>query len=665
MLALPRGHTELSHNAPLVTARWASIQETLPARYQSGAIWLGTVNALPSAIADLENYLADFRAALEKDPLLNPAWRIEQLEKAERLCADIRALHPVDIGVNDDRHLVTIAGSRSGKGTSAIIPNLCLYPGSVIVIDPKGENATITAARRGEGSDSCAGLRQKVYVLDPFGVADVPDALRAAWNPLLALDLNSPTAIDEAGAIADALVERGDGRHAHWDETARAFIKGLILHVVTTRREDYRHLLEVRKLLTQGDIEILRYQIEQKKKDDPNYKGDESRAFQFLLDNMLDNENFRGVIQGAAQTLDDMADEERGSVLSTARRNTEFLDSMPMYGVLEKSTLVISDLKRAAGGVSIYLCLPAERMATHGRWLRLMIALTLETMYRDPQPPKTGHPVLFLLEEFAALGHLESIEKAAGYAAGFGVKLWAILQDLAQLKKHYSDGWETFLGNAGVVQLFGNSDLTTLDYISKRLGKTEVTRSLQKTSTSIGLSVNDPSAFSAASALMVYRGPVTLMTSPFLALLGQKTKGQSSNTSTSLDQSLHQAALLTPDEIEMAFARERRKQLVLIKGQRPVVLDRRDYYSYAPFAGLYAPSDGEFTNIPVPSPAITNELTQQLRAHVDEVLYRIRKENEYAKWMRRLKRIGFWLAVTAVTLLVVVRLVMQTIKPGT
>ena len=60
------------------------------------------------------------------------------------------------------------------------------------------------------------------------------------------------------------------------------------------------------------------------------------------------------------------------------------------------------------------------------------------------------------------LGHLESIERAAGYIAGFGVKLWVILQDINQLKSLYKDRWETFLGNAGTLTAFGNVDVTTL-----------------------------------------------------------------------------------------------------------------------------------------------------------------------------------------------------------
>jgi hypothetical protein len=62
------------------------------------------------------------------------------------------------LGYSNDRHICLISGPRGGKGTSVIIPNLCLWPGSAIVIDPKGENATVTAQRRGAGSAYAHGL---------------------------------------------------------------------------------------------------------------------------------------------------------------------------------------------------------------------------------------------------------------------------------------------------------------------------------------------------------------------------------------------------------------------------------------------------------------------------------------------------------------------------
>jgi hypothetical protein len=83
--------------------------------------------------------------------------------------------------------------------------------------------------------------------------------------------------------------------------------------------------------------------------------------------------------------------------------------------------------------------------------------------------PRERPPILFMMEEFATLGHMEIMERAAAYFPGFGIKLWAILQDTTQLERYYQNSWETFLGNAGLVQCFANGDQATLDYLARRL----------------------------------------------------------------------------------------------------------------------------------------------------------------------------------------------------
>jgi TraM recognition site of TraD and TraG/Domain of unknown function (DUF4407) len=69
---------------------------------------------------------------------------------------------------------------------------------------------------------------------------------------------------------------------------------------------------------------------------------------------------------------------------------------------------------------------------------------------------------------------MRQLEDAAGQIASFGVKLWTILQDWNQGKALYNERWETFAANAGILQFFGNNDLTTLEYVSRRLGKTRI-----------------------------------------------------------------------------------------------------------------------------------------------------------------------------------------------
>jgi type IV secretion system protein VirD4 len=174
------------------------------------------------------------------------------------------------------------------------------------------------------------------------------------------------------------------------------------------------------------------------------------------------------VIKSQAQAMLGMGDKERASVISTTRTQLIFLDSPAMARAVGTSALALADLKRSPS--TIYLCLPASRMGTHSRWLRLIVNLTIAALEQERSTPDL--PVLLVLEEFAALGAMKSLERAVAYMRGFGVKLWAVLQDITQLQRDYPKSWETFLGNAGVLQAFSVNDLTTLKYLSERLGET-------------------------------------------------------------------------------------------------------------------------------------------------------------------------------------------------
>lgn len=356
------------------------------------------------------------------------------------------------VGLADDRHMVTIAGTRAGKGRAAIIPNMLLYPGSVLATDPKGELATITARQRMKG------LGQAVHVLDPFGVTrgfPLYEGLSCGFNPLAAMRPES--LVEDAALIADALVMVSD-KDPHWDESARTFIEGVILHVRTAAKYDGAGtLLTVQDLISSSEI------------DDEAMEGETMAA---LYAAMRSNPSQNGVVQRAASDFFDRPLRERASVLSTARRNLKFLDLPPIRRVVSRHDFDLTDLKQKP--TTIYLCLPARHIGTCARWLRLFVNLTLQAMERDLSRPVGGHPVLFCLDEFATLGKMRQIEDAAGQIAGFGVKLWPILQDLGQLKALYKERWETFLGNAGVLQFFGNNDLTTLEWISKRCGRTTI-----------------------------------------------------------------------------------------------------------------------------------------------------------------------------------------------
>jgi type IV secretion system protein VirD4 len=134
-----------------------------------------------------------------------------------------------------------------------------------------------------------------------------------------------------------------------------------------------------------------------------------------------------------------------------------------MRADLEKPPFDFGTLKTEP--TTVYLVLPPEFLVSHGTWLRLMITSILRPLLRSTS--RSPVPVLFMLDEFAQLGRMEIIENNYALMRGFGVKLWPIFQDLNQAKAHYSDRWESFISNAGIVQSFAPQDVMTRKYLSQ------------------------------------------------------------------------------------------------------------------------------------------------------------------------------------------------------
>ncbi|HEX4409033.1 MAG TPA: type IV secretory system conjugative DNA transfer family protein [Xanthobacteraceae bacterium] len=367
------------------------------------------------------------------------------------------------LGHLDDRPLITIAGARAGKTSTVLEPNLYLYPGSMLVLDPKGELAQTAPLRRALGHN--------VHVLDPFGQSLVASS---SFNTLAEIDLNNRTVVDDVASITQALiVDDGDTRSKHWNDSARTLLKGIIL-LTLTLPEHERNFVTVRELLSLTSPHILRavksaITKAKREKPDEQYYDENRLAVQTLLKTMSRaGDRFGGILAAIGNRFLGTPQTERGSVFSTASTQTDFLDSIPLREISKHSDFKLADLRNGRP-TTIFLCLPVGRMESHYRWLRLIVQMACTVLERLGTYPRDRAPILFMMEEFATLGNMEIMERAAAYFPGFGVKLWVILQDMTQLERYYKSSAETFIGNAGLIQCFANNDQATLEYVSRRL----------------------------------------------------------------------------------------------------------------------------------------------------------------------------------------------------
>jgi type IV secretion system protein VirD4 len=355
-----------------------------------------------------------------------------------------------------DRHLMTVAPTRSGKGTGYIITNALTYPYNFFVVDPKGEICSISWERRKE-------MGQDVYCLDPwkestYAMKNEPHG----FNPLDYVPSSGKGAYDKCSQITQCIVTDNMNRgESHWLKSARSLSTGLILYVCRAPKyNDPSHEEYVegkRNLLTVFDL----LNLPQKK-------------FDKFIKQIIGSDELGSGIKSFANTISKKEGKELSGVISTAEENyNRFIHSDALRESLKKSDFNIDEA--ILNPSSLYIIVPDDKIDQYKSWLRLVVNTILDraVQVKDTvQASAEEERILIILDEFKALGYLKKIEQAYTTLAGYGFSMWIFTQNLANIKNLYRDEWRTFKANSGIFQAFNTNDFETAKYISDEGGKT-------------------------------------------------------------------------------------------------------------------------------------------------------------------------------------------------
>lgn len=378
---------------------------------------------------------------------------------------------------DDNGHFLTVAGTRGGKGTNLIVPNLLgkrHYKTSWVVIDPKGENAAITARYQRQSG-------QKVVVLNPWDLLADKIGESECYNPLdLLSDTSNIHFVDDVAILAEMIVPEGtDDKDRFFSDNARSIITGLLMHLMTHDRQSVtddnypngeRELVAVKKVdnyeRTADDIILFPEKTLTTLWQWVRLSGD---RWDKLVAQMKSNSNPHCglAVRTAAEEIEKLmlsGDETYGSIFGVVLQSTAFLNSPSLQASLSSQ---FDPYKLADGNTTLYIVIPVDKLKSHARWLRLVITSMMRAVVRKPD-----RKVTFVLDEFAALGYISEIEVALSTYAGYGVSLWIVLQSLIQLQKLYDKGWEIFVANTVVKQYFNINDNFTAEYVSHAIGST-------------------------------------------------------------------------------------------------------------------------------------------------------------------------------------------------
>lgn len=338
-----------------------------------------------------------------------------------------------------------MAGTRMGKGISTVIPTHLSYPTSIMSIDPKGENYSISG-----------GFRKKfsyVYMFSPV----TEESLH--FNILE--DLSERYTYRDSNMVAGILTEPtnpASNADPHWQQTATVLITAAILHCLCSEYKD-KSLPGVYKFLTGETVP-------------KGCKDAKKEICRQMIEGYHCRKDIHSSIVSLARQIDTAADEEKGSIFSSALEALSVYNDSIVAEVCRNSDFSIDDFKNTNAPVSWYLCIPFADLKRLCSLCRVIIEFVCKKFSQGLT--KFGceplhFRMLIIIDEFPTLGKMECIEEFAGILNGYGVSFLWICQSKAQIDKLYGQK-APIMEHARYTWTYAINDDEVAEYFSKRIG---------------------------------------------------------------------------------------------------------------------------------------------------------------------------------------------------
>ncbi|SDE09173.1 type IV secretory system conjugative DNA transfer family protein [Paraburkholderia lycopersici] len=365
---------------------------------------------------------------------------------------------PLVVGVWRGRYLkfagqqfvLLAAPTRSGKGVGIVIPNLLSYEHSVIVLDIKQENFTITAGfRQAHGHE--------VYLFNPFA----EDFRTARYNPLSAIS-DGIFRVGDILAIGYALYPSG-GHDSFWNDSARNLFLGLTLLLCELR--------DARTRKNAGDLNLPNYPVTiGEVLRQSSGKGEPVKQY---LGSML--ANYGAVLSGACVDALNrfLANDDRvlASILATFNAPLVIWANPVVDAATSENDFDLRDVRRKK--MTVYLGITPDHLAESAVLLNLMFSqlVNVNTKQLPQDDPSLKYQCLMLMDEFTSIGKVGIIAKAVSYMAGYNLRLLAIIQSIAQLESVYGrEDARTFATNCAMQLLYPPREQADANAYSEMLG---------------------------------------------------------------------------------------------------------------------------------------------------------------------------------------------------
>jgi len=341
------------------------------------------------------------------------------------------------VALEDAHSLLVVGPTQSGKTTGLAIPAVLEWDGPVVATSVKADILRATVSRRKVDGET--------WLVDPTALVGT-DLRRHSWSPLHACSdwAQARRVATELTTASRSGPPGGEGDF--WYAAAAKWLAPLLLAAALDRRE----------------MDTVLSWIEDDDPTEPDAllaRAGEDRARRALAANERREER------------------QRSSILTTAETVIEPFAELPGRGEP-------ADLDRLfdGGRHTLYVVAPVHDQRRLRPYFECLVSEILERAVRHAEAAggRLSSPLLLVVDEAANIAPIADLDAVASTAAGQGIQLVTIWQDLAQLTARYGARAPTVVNNhRAKLVLSGLADATSLAELSSLVGDTITVESSQ------------------------------------------------------------------------------------------------------------------------------------------------------------------------------------------
>lgn len=340
-------------------------------------------------------------------------------------------------------NVVCIGGAGTGKSYSLIKPNILQANCSMVITDPSGELLESMGIF----------LQDQGYVIKIFNLVDKEHS--DCYNPFRYLRKQEDVLTMVNTLIKNTTPAGSRPSDPFWEKAETSIVAACCLFCVETLTPENQNFGTVMKLLQKAiapDNKPSELDIAFAKLQERNPESLAVKTYAVYKS------------AGGGKTAQ--------SIIISAQSRLQHFNLLAIQALTNTDTL---DLGTIGDRKTALFCVTPTADTTFNFLVAMMYDQLFSLLYYHAETECPGKRlpchVRFLLDEFANIGTIPDFCQRLATMRKYEISCTIVLQALSQIKALYKDDWEVLMANCDSTIFLGGSDNTTLEYVSKALGK--------------------------------------------------------------------------------------------------------------------------------------------------------------------------------------------------